>query len=73
LSDEFGLRKEEDKVQQQPNSPDHQVNASGILADGHLETNGPLHGMFAGTLNRDLRRRARFFQTEELFSGFNCC
>lgn len=58
-------------MQQQPNSPNDQVNASGILADGHLRANSPLNRTFAGTINSDLLQRARFFEAEELLSGFN--
>ena len=72
-SDEIGLRNEEDKVRQQPDSPDEQVSASGVLADRHREANTPLYRTFAGTLNRDLLRRADLFEAEELLSGFNCC
>ena len=71
LGDDFELRDKEDKVQQQPNSPNDQVNASGILADGHLQANSPLNRTFTGTVSSDLLRRARFFEAEELLSGFN--
>ena len=57
-------------MQQQLDSPDEQANASLILADRHREANSPLYRTFAGTLNRDLLRRAQLF---ELLSGFNCC
>jgi hypothetical protein len=71
LGDVFEIRNEEDKVQQQSNSLNNQENASGILADGHLQANNRHNRTIAGTISSDLLRRARFYEAEEPLSGFN--